>query len=143
MANKQTEAPPQVESARGVEEIERIRDIIFGAQMRDYERRFQITQRDLDRLQQEIDRLAERLVAQEREQSKKLQDLRQEMRKAHDGLRDELRQTAQKLTDDKVDRQALGEMLIQIGTYLETGAPPTGLLPLSDILKDLGETEQD
>ena len=134
MTDKQTKATSQMES---VQEVERIRDIIFGTQMRDYEQRFQTVQRDLERLQQEIDRLTEQLAEQGSSQSKKAQDLRREMRKADDDLRDELRQTAQSLTTDKADRVALGELFIELGTQLKTGAS------LVDVLKSLEEKEQD
>lgn len=134
MTDKQTKATSQMES---VQEVERIRDIIFGTQMRDYEQRFQTVQRDLKRLQQEIDRLTEQLAEQGSSQSKKAQDLRREMRKADDDLRDELRQTAQSLTTDKADRVALGELFIELGTQLKTGAS------LVDVLKSLEEKEQD
>ena len=134
MSDEQANAMPQAESAQ---EVDRIRDIIFGSQMRDYSQQFQAVQRDLERLQQEVDRLTEQLAEQDRGQGKKLQNLRREMRRADDGLRDELRQTAQKLTSDKVDRVALGELFIELGTHLKTGAS------LADLLKDLGEKEQD
>jgi hypothetical protein len=132
MADKQT--PPSVETAQ---EVDRIRDIIFGPQMRDYDQRFQTVQRDLDRLQQELDRLAEQLTDQGGDQNKKLQNLRQEMRKADDDLRSELRETAQRLVNDKVDRTALGELFIELGTHLKTGGS------LSDLLEGLtGQVEQ-
>ena len=132
MADKQTHATSEVE---GVQEVDRIRDIIFGPQMRDYAQRFQTVQRDLDRLQQEIARLTEELADQDSSQGKKLQDLRREMRQADSDLRDELRQTAQKLTTDKVDRVALGELFIELGTHLKEGGS------LADVLKGLVETE--
>jgi predicted nucleic acid-binding Zn-ribbon protein len=119
------------------EEVSRIRDIIFGSQMRDYQQRFDAVQRDLDRLQQELDRLTEQLGEQDREQGKKLQALRREMRQADDALRDELRHTAQALGDDKVDRRALGDLFIQVGTQLQSGGS------LADMLQGLIETEQD
>jgi predicted nucleic acid-binding Zn-ribbon protein len=134
MADEQTEATSQAESAQ---EIEHIRDIIFGAQIRDYNQRFQTIQRDLERLQQEIDRLAEQLVDQDSAQRKKLQELRREMRQADDDLRDELRQTAQALTTEKVDRLALGELFVELGTHLKTGGS------LADLLRNLGEQAQD
>ena len=115
------------------QEVERIRDIIFGPQMRNYEQQFQNVQRDLDRLQQELDRLTEQLASQDNSQSKKLQELRREMRQADDELRDELRQTAQKLATDKVDRVTLGELFIELGTHLKTGGS------LADLLKGLEE----
>ena len=133
MADEQTEITSQTES---VQEVDRIRDIIFGPQMRDYQQRFQMFQRDLERLQQEIDRLTEQLADQDSSQSKKLQDLRREMRKADDGLRDELRETAQRLTVEKVDRVALGDLFIELGTHLKTGGS------LAELLKSLEEQEQ-
>jgi len=130
MTDEQANAMSQVEAAQ---EVDRIRDIIFGPQMRDYEQRFQIIQRDLDRLQQEIDRLTEQLAEQDSSQGKKLQNLRREMRQANEDLRDELRQTAQNLMTDKVDRVALGELFIELGTHLKTGGS------LADVLESLGD----
>jgi len=134
MTDEQTNAPAAAESAQ---EMDRVRDIIFGPQMREYAQQFQTVERDLERLQQEIDRLAEGLADQDSSQTKKLQNLRREMRQADDGLRDELRQTAQKLTNDKVDRAALGELFIELGTHLKTGGS------LADVLKGMGEKGQD
>jgi sirohydrochlorin ferrochelatase len=133
MSDEQVNAISQVEAPQ---EVDRIRDIIFGHQMRDYDQRFQIVRRDLERLQQELDRLAERLAEQDSSQAKRLQELRQEMRRADDDLRDELRQATQTLTDDKVDRVALGELFIELGTHLKSGGF------LVDLLKDLAEKKQ-
>jgi len=132
MTDEQSQATPRADTPQ---EVDRIRDIIFGPQMRDYEQRFQTVQRDLDRLQQATDRLNEQLADQDSAQVKKLQALRQEMRQADDDLRTELRQTAQTLTTDKVDRLALGEMFIQLGTHLKAGGS------VADLLKDLVEKE--
>ena len=118
MVDKQAKAAPQLEAAQ---DVDRIREIIFGPQMRDYQQRFQSLQRDLDRHQQEMDRLAEQLSEQGSDQGKKLQSLRQELRQADQDLRDELRQTSQKLAAEKVDRVVLGELFIELGTHLKTG----------------------
>ena len=134
MSDEQAQAIASVEAAR---EVDRIRDIIFGPQMREYGQRFENVQRDLDRLQGEIDHLVEQLTDQAGDQSKKLQALRREMRQADDGLREELRQTAQTLMADKVDRVALGELFIELGTQLKAGGS------LADLLKIVEETEQD
>ena len=134
MSDEQAQAIASVEAAR---EVDRIRDIIFGPQMREYGQRFENVQRDLDRLQGEIDHLVEQLTDQAGDQSKKLQALRREMRQADDGLREELRQTAQMLVADKVDRVALGELFIELGTHLKAGGS------LADLLKIVEETEQD
>jgi predicted RNase H-like nuclease (RuvC/YqgF family) len=130
MSDKPTKAEPVKETTQ---EVERIRDIIFGTQMRDYQRQFQTLQRDLERLQQEIDRLNEQLADQDSSQGKKLQDLRREVRKADGDLRD----TAQKLTADKVDRVALGQLFVELGTNLTTGGS------LSELAQTLENITQD
>ncbi len=118
------------------QDVERIRDIIFGRQMRDYEGRFSAVMRDLERLQQEIDRLTEALSEQDTDHAKKMQALRQELRTADDGIRNELRDTAQRLTVDKVDRVMLGDLLIELGTHLKAedglGGLPVDLQALGD-----------
>jgi hypothetical protein len=130
-AEQAVEATPQVEVPR---EVDRIRDIILGPQLRDYEQRFKIIQRDLERLQQEFDHLTEQLANQDSDHGKKLQTLRREMRQGDDDLRGELRQTSQELTTDKVDRIALGELFIELGEHLKAGGS------LVDLLKGLGDT---
>jgi predicted nucleic acid-binding Zn-ribbon protein len=132
MTDEPAKASPQLESAQ---DVDRIREIIFGSQMRDYQQRFQSLQRDLARHQQEIDQLAERLSEQGSDQGKKLQSLRQELRQADEDLRDELRQTGQKLAVEKVDRVVLGELFIELGTHLKTGGS------LADWLTGLREKE--
>ena len=108
------------------QEVDRIRDIIFGSQMRTYEGNFQTIQRDLERLFHEIDRLNEKTDEQDRIHSQKLQALERELRKADDNLRTELRETAFKLTDEKVDRQVLGDLLIELGSQLKSAGSFTG-----------------
>jgi hypothetical protein len=128
----------QAETGSGMDpsqEVQRIRDIIFGAQMKDYDGRFQTVQRDLDRLQEELDRLSEQMADQDSTQNKKLNQLRRDLRKADDGLRDELRQTAQTLAVDKVDRAVLGELFIELGTHLKKGGT------LANLLKELQDQE--
>jgi hypothetical protein len=132
MSDEKVQDAPQPETPQ---EVDRIRDIIFGHQMRDYDQRFKNVQRDLDRLQQELDRLTEQLAEQDSDQGKKLQKLRREVRQADDDLRTEAREAVQKLTSDKVDRAALGELFIELGNNLKTGGS------LVDLLKGLEETE--
>ena len=109
------------------QEVDRIRDIIFGSQMRTYEGNFQTIQRDLERLLHEIDRLNEKTDEQDRNHIQKLQALERELRKADDNLRTELRETAFKLTDEKVDRQFLGDLLIELGSQLKSAGSFTGV----------------
>jgi hypothetical protein len=134
MATEQSDTQVPRESAQ---EVERIRDIIFGTQMRDYEGRFETLQRDLERLQGDIDRLSERLAEQESSHNKELGDLRQEMRQADDELRDEVRETAQRLTTDKVDCTSLGDLFIELGRQVKANGS------LTDLVAELEALEQD
>lgn len=129
MSDEQPQAGPQ--------DVERIRDIIFGPQMRDYQQRFEAFQRDLARLQQQLDHLSEQVAEQDTNQGKKVQSLRQEVRQADDDLRSELRDTAQKLGADKVERTDLGRLFLEIGTHLTEGRS------VGNLLKSLVEGEQD
>lgn len=79
------------------ESVERIRDIIFGPKMRDYEQRFEALTRDLNRLQADLDSLAEQLTAKDASQTKNLQAARQELRQANGDLRNELKAEATRL----------------------------------------------
>jgi predicted nucleic acid-binding Zn-ribbon protein len=104
------------------QEVDRIRDIIFGSQMRAYEGNFQTIQRDLERLRHELERLNGKIDDQDANHNQKLQALERELRIADDHLRDELRETAFRLTDEKVDRQTLGDLLIELGSQLKAAS---------------------
>ena len=132
MSDNQREAQP---STGAVPEVDRIRDIIFGTQMRDYDQQFQVLQRDLERLQTELDRLNEELNARDSEQGKKLQGLRQELHQADNDLRDEVRDTAQRMTNEKVDRVSLAELFIELGSQLRNGGT------FADVLANLNKSE--
>lgn len=108
------------------QEVDRIRDIIFGSQMRAYEGSFQTIQNDLERLWHELERLNGKTDEQDANQNKKLQTLERELRKADDNLRAELRETAFRLTDEKVDRQTLGDLLIELGSQLKSASAFSG-----------------
>jgi predicted nucleic acid-binding Zn-ribbon protein len=125
MTDERVSASAQTEVPR---DVDRIREILFGGQMREYEQRFQVMQRDLDRLQQELDRLNEQLGSQDSEQNKKLQAQRRDLRQADDEIRSELRQTTQTLANEKVDRAALGELFAELGNRLKTGGSVADLL---------------
>jgi uncharacterized protein YukE len=124
------------EQATSIQEVDRIRDIIFGPQMRSYQERFQQIARDMERLQQELDRLSQQLAEQDGSQSKRLQALRQEVREADDNLRAELRRRADQLTSDKVSRDSLGELFVELGTRLQSGGS------LSDLLDSIVEADE-
>lgn len=94
------------EQIAGTESVERIRDIIFGPKMRDYEQRFEAVMRDIGRLQQELDRLGEQLTAKDAAQSRNLQALRQELRQADDELKAALKAEAGRLTAQLAEQNA-------------------------------------
>jgi len=125
MAEKDSNTMSQASTPQ---EVDRIREIIFGTHMRDYESRFEAVKRDLDRLQQELEHLNAQLAEQDSDQTKKLQTVREELRTSDDGIRDELRATAQRLTSEKVDRENLGDLFIELGRQLKTGESLGGLL---------------
>lgn len=100
------------EQATGPESVDRIRDIVFGPKMRDYEQRFDALTRDLGRLQQEIDRLDEQLAAKDAAQGRNLQTLRQELRQADGELKTAL----------KADASRLGTQLAEQGAAQNTAA---------------------
>jgi exonuclease VII large subunit len=66
--------PATPSSAQPVEKIDRIRDIVFGSQMRDYAQRFEMIGIDLTRVQQELNRMEDVMREQE---VKLLQQLQQ------------------------------------------------------------------
>jgi hypothetical protein len=134
MSDDQAQVSPAAETA---EEVGRIRDILFGQQMRDYQQRFDALRRDLERQQGDLNRLRQQLADQDADQGKKLGTLREETRDADEALRSELRETAALLSDQKTDRFALAELFIQLGASLKNGSSIDGLL------KSLGGSAKD
>lgn len=124
---------PRSVAAESPKEVDRLRDLIFGGQMREYAQRFTTLQRDIERLQSELDRISEEMADQARDYEKKLQALRRDARQADDDLRAELRETTDKLQDDKVDRLALGELFIEVGNQLKAGGS------ISHVLRNLAD----
>jgi hypothetical protein len=119
-------------SLGSMQDVGRIREIIFGSQMRDYEQRFRLLQRDLESLKEELEALREQSSKQNKEQDKKLQKLRDDMRQSDDDLRNEMREAVDRLTMDKVDRSTLGDLLIEMGNRLKADSA------LGSMLETLG-----
>ncbi len=94
MADAKAQTPAAPESPR---DVDRVRDIIFGSQMRDYNLKFEAISRDLARLQQELDQLNEQLTTQNAAQTKGQQTLRQELRQADSDQRGELKAELEQL----------------------------------------------
>ena len=102
-------------------EVDRIRDIIFGNEMRDYDRRFDAVQGELDGLRQELDRLRSLQADSETSVTGRVQALREEARKADEDLRTELRETATRLSGDTVSRSQLADLLEAMAADLRAG----------------------
>ncbi len=113
------------EQVTGTESVERIRDIIFGPKMRDYEQRFEVVLRDLGRLQQEIDRLNEQLAAKDAAQGRNLQALRQELNQA----------SAEQEGALKVEASRLNTALSELSATQNTGS--------QNLRQELQKTESD
>ncbi len=94
------------EQTLGMESVERVRDIIFGPKMRDYEQRFEAITRDLGRLQAELDRLNEQLAARDAAQGRNLQAVRQELRQADDEIRAALKAETGRLAAQQAEQDA-------------------------------------
>jgi ElaB/YqjD/DUF883 family membrane-anchored ribosome-binding protein len=122
---------PTPATERSPQELERIRDIILGPQMRLYEQRFQQISEDLERFQQLLGQFEDQLSETDRTNEKKLQTLRRELRQADEDLRQELRRTNDRLVDEKADRRMLGELFVTLGNQLKSGGS------LGDLLRDL------
>ena len=95
------------------ESVERIRDIIFGPKMRDYEQRFEALTRDFNRLQADLDTLGEQLTAKDAAQAKNLQAARQELRQANGDLRNELKAEATRLGAQLAEQQTAQSNALQ------------------------------
>lgn len=105
--------------ATSPQDMERVREILFGGVIRDHDARFATLQRDLERLQKALDRINEQLAAQDSAQNKKLQEARQDFQTSIDELRAETRSAVERLSNEKVDREQLGNLLIEMGNQIK------------------------
>jgi DNA repair exonuclease SbcCD ATPase subunit len=114
------------------DKVERIRDIIFGAQIREYTQRFDGHARDLTRLTEAVNRLTDQLQEQERrlhtalrQESDRLLSLLQDQDKAH---QQQLQALDQRLTEQlqlldqkqTADAQRLASQLTNVEGALRT-----------------------
>lgn len=97
--------------ATSPQDMERVREILFGGVIRDHEARFVKLQRDLERLQKALDKSNEQLAAQDSAQNKKLQEARQDSQTSEDELRAEMRSAVDRLSAEKVDKEELGNQI--------------------------------
>jgi len=82
-------------------EVDRLREILFGAQIEEYERRFADLRREVQRIASDVDDIRERLADLEKAMARRLETLELDTRKLADDLRRES------------DRQRSRETLLQ------------------------------
>ena len=71
-------------------EVDRLRQVIFGEQMEEYERRFVDFRRDMDRILTDLRLIQDSVTEFEKNQTKRIEVLEHEMRRANDELRREI-----------------------------------------------------
>jgi chromosome segregation ATPase len=71
-------------------EVDRLRQVIFGAQMEEYERRFLDLRRDMDRILTDLRLVQDSVSEFEKTQTKRIEALERDMRRANDEIRREL-----------------------------------------------------
>lgn len=68
-------------------EVDRLRQVIFGEQMEEYERRFADVRREMERILSDMRAVQDSVVEFEKNQTKRIEALERDMRRAHDELR--------------------------------------------------------
>lgn len=103
---KESANPEKVDGgADSIEKVERIRDIVFGAQMRDYDRRFGGIARDISRIQQEMNSANEKILGQ-------IKALDNQLREHHERLSARVQEQGKQLSAriEQVDSQQSAKM---------------------------------
>lgn len=104
-------------------DVLRIREIIFGAQMREYEQRFRRHEERMQDLQNQINTLAAQTEAQfqqwQAETQRQFDELRAEMQRRFEALEAQLIAHVERLRYEKTTRFDLGDMLIELGERLK------------------------
>lgn len=105
--------------ATSPQDLERVREILFGGVIRDHDARFVTLQRDLERLQKALDRTNAELAKQDSAQNQQLQEARQGFLAENDELRAELRSSVERLSSAKVDKEQLGNLFVEMGNQIK------------------------
>jgi hypothetical protein len=112
-------------------ELDTLREILFGDHARDTISRFTAVEKDFTKLLENrthvlndlITQLTEsvdkRLAALEKEFDSRLERLRRETKKRDEDIQAELQHIAESLKDQKVSRQQMTQLLIELGNRLQ------------------------
>ncbi len=128
MVPKEKKTPTPVPTQ--TDEIARVRDILFGTHMREYERRFRNIEDELQRHKESLDELWERLNALEAKVEENHRQVLHELRKQVDQLYTRLQKRLDELDEEKVAEDTLGDILIELGSRLKGGAVTESLQEL-------------
>ncbi|MBI1297475.1 hypothetical protein GC175_21260 [bacterium] len=109
----------QDQTTSGLEELERVREILFGSMARDQDKRIQQLQNEIARLQQAVTQLNGQLAEQNRQHIDQIGQLRQQTDAANASLRGDMEHALNQLRDDKLDRRMLGDLLTSLGRRLQ------------------------
>jgi len=92
--------------------IDQVRQLIFGEQIQDYDRRFQ-------ELQKQLDQLNRALQDSREETDQKLEDLRKTLKKELDAAVKAIEKKLSELGEDKLDKAMLADQLIDLAMRLK------------------------
>ncbi len=122
--------------ASGAGNVEQIRDILFGAQMRDYERRFSNLEARLTQeaatLRDDIRARFDALELAMRQQFNALSESLGNERDNRTGAVQKVTDDVRVLRDDAADRRALASMFTEIARRLDAGSGSNGNNPPPD-----------
>ncbi|MEZ4639500.1 MAG: hypothetical protein R2856_31830 [Caldilineaceae bacterium] len=89
---------------------------------RDQDKRIQQLQSEIARLQQAVTQLNAQLADQRQQHAEQIEQIRRHVDDADASLRAETEQALHQLRDDKLDRRALGDLLVALGSRLKADA---------------------
>ena len=98
--------------ANELSKIEAVKELIFGHDIRTFEKEFK-------EIQDHLEDLELRLTDESNARESAIQDLEKQMEKRMDSMEANIMKRLDKLQDEKTDRATLGKMLVQIGNKLQ------------------------
>ncbi|NPA90231.1 MAG: hypothetical protein GXO55_02080 [Chloroflexi bacterium] len=132
MAREKSDTATNTSSTQA-DEISRVRDILFGSYMREYERRFRNLEDELERQKERLEELWQRVDALESKVDTSHREVLAEIRKQLDQLYARLQKRIAQVEEESVDKGILGDLLIEFGSRIKGG---TVTESIQELLKD-------
>ncbi len=101
------------------DEISRVRDILFGSYMREYERRFRNIEEELEHQKRRLEELWQRVDDLEAKVDKNHRHALSEIRRQVDELYTRLQRRIDELEEASVAKITLGDLLIEVGSRIK------------------------